>query len=64
MTASTMTARQPALGRQLEWDVLGAVVRPETGAIDAEQLERLVDDVVEEAGQVTTTADLGRDPSE
>ena len=41
-----------------------AVVQPEAGAVDAEEPEGFVDDVVEESRDVAPAADLGGDPSE
>jgi hypothetical protein len=37
---------------------------PQADAVDAEQLDRVVEDVLEQASEVEGAADLGRDPSE
>ena len=40
------------------------VEHPQAGLVDAEQRERLVDDVAEQAVEVVPAADLGRDPAQ
>ena len=56
--------RQSPVGAEPERGRGAAVVEPQPGAVDAEEREGLVDDVVEEAGDIAPTADLGRDPAE
>ena len=55
--------REAALGG--EGQRLGAVVvHPQPGLIHAEQRERLVDDVLEQAREVLLAADVRRDPEQ
>ena len=55
--------RQAALGGQGQRQRRLAI-HPQSGLIDAEERERLIDDVLEEAGQVLLAADDGRDPEQ
>ncbi len=55
--------REAALGDQPQWR-RAVVIGPQAGLVDAEQRERLVDDVTEQPVEVVPAADLGGDPPE
>ena len=55
--------REAALRDELERG-RAVLEHPQAGLVDAEQRERLVDDVAEEAVEVVAAADLGRDPAQ
>src|SRR5687768_3168685 len=52
------------MGSQGERGGRAPVVEPQAGTIDAEQPEGLIDDVLEQPGDVAPAADLGGDPAE
>ena len=56
--------REAPVGAERERRRGGLVVQPEAGPVDAEEPERLVDDVLEQPVDVASSADLGRDPAE
>ena len=58
---SSISLRESALGREMERR-RAVLVGPQTGPIDAEQVERGVDDLFEETAEVLEAADLGDDP--
>ena len=60
-TSSRMTCDRPRCAASVREPVRGRVVCPEARSVDAEQGERLVDDVVEQSGQFAPAAHLRRD---
>ena len=62
--AATMSSDSPRWAARLSGSVGRGVVQPQAGAVDAEQGEGLVDDVLEQARDLTAAADLGGDAPE
>jgi hypothetical protein len=59
-----MTGGSPRCAASVNGRSRRAVVHPEARPVDAEQRERLVDDVVEQAGQLAAAAHLRRDAAQ
>ena len=57
-------AAEATRGGEGQWRRATRVVAPQPGPLDAEEPERLIDDVIEQALQIVATADLRRDASQ